>query len=260
MKYLFICCNSQVSYENFIIIFGGNPIEMSFCRIACFRDFRNFSRFAYIRKFSTMHSDHGETMDISRNSKAMSRAFVPLRSIPASDLGFSILADSNKDIALKVVREGEILSPKMVFAAKILSLSSSAFGLAMIPIISQLAARKPGTGNVAAVVDSFFILYAFTPILLHQILVKRYIVDLYYNPNTEIFTSIHFGFFLGKRALRFRAEDVIDSNRSPDMFKLWFPLATVVIHGKPLMLSLNEETYGDVEIFKKLTKNIKLTS
>ncbi|VDN44319.1 unnamed protein product [Gongylonema pulchrum] len=41
--------------------------------------------------------------------------------------------------------------------------------------------------------DSFFILYAFTPILLHQILVKRYIVNLYYNPETQVlFVAVHF--------------------------------------------------------------------
>ncbi|VDO79605.1 unnamed protein product [Onchocerca flexuosa] len=60
-----------------------------------------------------------ETMNISRNSKAILRSFVPLRSIPASDLGRSILADSDKDSSLKVMREGGILSPKMVFAAKV---------------------------------------------------------------------------------------------------------------------------------------------
>ncbi|CAG9535143.1 unnamed protein product [Cercopithifilaria johnstoni] len=231
---------------------------MSFRRIECFRDFCNFSRLAYMRKFSTAHSDHGETANISRSSTALSAAFVPLRHIPTSDLGHSILANSNKDISLKALQEGRMLSPKMVFAAKILSLSSSAVALAMIPIISQLTTRKPGAGTVTAVLDSFFILYAFTPILLHQILVKRYVVDLYYNPKTEIFTSVHFGFFLTKKALRFRAEDVVDSNHSPDMFKMWFPLATVVIYGKPLMLPLNEEIYEDVEIFKKLTKRIKL--
>uniref|UniRef100_A0A1I7VNS0 Transmembrane protein 70 n=1 Tax=Loa loa TaxID=7209 RepID=A0A1I7VNS0_LOALO len=217
-------------------------------------------RFICIRKFSTVRADHAETSDFNRGSTAISRTFVPLRWISASDLGHSILADSDKNISLKIVQESGMLSPKMVFAAKMLSLSSSAVSLAMIPIISQLGARKSGTGTITAVLDSFFILYAFTPILLHQILVKRYIVDLYYNPNTEIFTSVHYGFFLGKQALRFRAEDVVDSNHSPDMFKIWFPLATVVIHGKPLMLPLNEQAYGDVEIFRKLTKNIKLTS
>ncbi|KAL3989500.1 hypothetical protein ACH3XW_27925 [Acanthocheilonema viteae] len=233
---------------------------MSFRRIECFRNFCNFSRLAYMRKFSTMRPNHDEAADISRSSTALSRAFIPLRYIPTSDLGHSILANSDKDISLKAVREGGMLSPKMVFAAKILSLSSSAVSLAMIPIISQLTTGKPEAGTITAVLDSFFIFYAFTPILLHQILVKRYVVDLYYNPYTEIFTSVHFGFLLGKKALRFRAEDVVDSNQSPDMFKIWFPLATVVIYGKPLMLSLNEETYENVEIFKKLTKNIKLAS
>uniref|UniRef100_A0A0R3RW68 DUF1691 domain-containing protein n=1 Tax=Elaeophora elaphi TaxID=1147741 RepID=A0A0R3RW68_9BILA len=230
---------------------------MFFHRIEYFRDFCHFSRFAYTRKFSTVSSNHGETASISRGFTALPRSFIPLRSIPTSDLGHSILASNDKDISLKAVQKGGILSPKMVFAAKVLSLSSSAVSLTMIPVISQLTTRKPGTETITAVLDSFFILYAFTPILLHQILVKRYIVNLYYNPNTEIFTSVHFGFFLGKQALRFRAEDVVDSNQSPDMFKLWFPLATVVIYGKPLMLSLNEETYEDTEIFKKLTKNIK---
>ncbi|VDK78484.1 unnamed protein product [Litomosoides sigmodontis] len=233
---------------------------MSLSRVEFLKDFCNFSRIAHIRKFSVVHSDHGETTNSSRSSTTLSRAFVPLRRIPISDLGHSVLVNSNKDVSLKPVQKDGILSPKMVLAAKILSLSSSAVSLAMIPIISQLTTRKSGAGTITAVLDSFFILYAFTPILLHYILVRRYVVDLYYNPNTEIFTSVHFGFFVGKQALRFRAEDVVDSNQSPDMFKIWFPLATVVIHGKPLMLSLDEETYGDIKIFKKLTKNVKLAS
>uniref|UniRef100_A0A915PLS5 Uncharacterized protein n=1 Tax=Setaria digitata TaxID=48799 RepID=A0A915PLS5_9BILA len=228
-------------------------------RIACSRRTINLSSPIRLLNLPAARSTHDDAATISGNSTIVPRTFVPLHAVPASDLGHSILIDSRKDNSLKIVREGGMLSPKMVFAAKILSLSSSAFGLAMIPVLSKLVAQKPGTGTIAAVVDSFFILYAFTPILLHQIFIKRYIVDLYYNPRTEIFTSVHFGFFLGKKALRFRAEDLVDSNHSPDMFKMWFPLATAVVHGKPLMLCLNEETYEDVEIFKKLTKNIKLT-
>ncbi|VDM95730.1 unnamed protein product [Thelazia callipaeda] len=194
---------------------------------------------------------------VCENIGIVQRSFVPLRTVSVSDLGYSILTDASKNRSLK---DGGMLPPKLVLAAKVLSLSSSAISLAMIPVMSQILTQKPGTGTIAAVLDSFFILYAFTPILLHQILVKRYIVDLFYNPETEIFTSVHFGFFLGKNALRFRAEDVVDSNYSPDMLKLWFPLATAVIHGKPLMLCLNEKIYNDDLIFRKLTQNIKFTS
>lgn len=61
----------------------------------------------------------GETANITRSSTALSRVFVPLRCIPASDLGHSVLTDNDKNTSLKIMQEGGILSPKMVFAAKV---------------------------------------------------------------------------------------------------------------------------------------------
>ncbi|EJW81351.1 hypothetical protein WUBG_07736 [Wuchereria bancrofti] len=92
---------------------------MSFRRIKCFRDFFNFSGSVCVRKFSTVRSSHGKRADINLSSTAISRAFMPLRCIPSSDLGHSVLANSDKDISLKIVQEGGTLSPKMVFAAKV---------------------------------------------------------------------------------------------------------------------------------------------
>lgn len=61
----------------------------------------------------------GETTNTNRNSTTLSRTFVPLRYIPMSDLGHSVLVNSNKDISLKPVQKDGILSPKMVLTAKV---------------------------------------------------------------------------------------------------------------------------------------------
>uniref|UniRef100_A0A183EX40 Aspartate transaminase n=1 Tax=Gongylonema pulchrum TaxID=637853 RepID=A0A183EX40_9BILA len=64
----------------------------------------------------------GEAATISRNATSiLPRAFVPLRSIPAADLGHSILADANKDGSFKLLQQGNMLSPRAVLAAKVIS-------------------------------------------------------------------------------------------------------------------------------------------
>jgi len=74
----------------------------------------------------------------------------------------------------------------------------------------------------------------------------------------QIFTTLHYDFFLRKRALRFRSEDVFDIADAAEMRKLWFPLATCVVHSYPLLLSLNEKAYRDPEAFKLLTWNVQV--
>lgn len=49
------------------------------------------------------------------------RNFVPLRSISQAELGTSVLSTNSEHISLQEVRQGSLLSPRMVLAAKVLS-------------------------------------------------------------------------------------------------------------------------------------------
>ncbi|KHN71283.1 Transmembrane protein 70 -like protein, mitochondrial [Toxocara canis] len=142
---------------------------------------------------------------------------------------------------------------------QLLSLSSSALGLIMVPILSsylwEAAREQPNIMLFAIVANTFLTLLSLTPLLL-QFLVKRFIVDIYYNSETKVFTTIHYGFLLNKRALRFRVDHVVDAAQAPEMKKLWLPLATVFVHGRPLLLSLDPNSYVDRSAFELLTKNV----
>jgi hypothetical protein len=141
------------------------------------------------------------------------------------------------------------------------SIGSSSLGVVMIPVLTsylwEAATERPSMMAFAFVANSFLGILTFTPLLLH-FLAKRFVVNLYYNDDTKIFTSIHYSFFLQKRALRFCAEDVVDSAIAPETKKLWLPLATCFVGGKPLLLSLDRRQYRNEAAFDLLMKNVNI--
>lgn len=188
------------------------------------------------------------------------RNLLNLHSIPPEDLGTSILYRNESGRRISANSAHDILN-KGVRITKMLSLSSSALGLVMVPVLSaylwDAASEQPSVMLFAVVANAFLTLLSSTPFLL-QFLVKRFIVDIYYNNKTKVFTTVHYGFLLNKRALRFRVDDVIDAASAPEMKKLWLPLATVFVHGRPLLLSLDPNSYVDRSAFEALTKNVAI--
>ncbi|CEF66935.1 Protein of unknown function DUF1301, TMEM70 family-containing protein [Strongyloides ratti] len=150
---------------------------------------------------------------------------------------------------------------KGVIAAKIFSLSSSALGVVMIPVLTNYlwvaASEKPSMLFFTVLANSFLGLLTFTPLLLH-FLVKRFVCNIYYNHDTETFTSVHYNFFLKKMALQFKASDVADGDTAPEAKKLYIPLATLFIKGKPFIVTLDKNQYRDQLAFEKMTKGIKI--
>ncbi|VDN50739.1 unnamed protein product [Dracunculus medinensis] len=190
----------------------------------------------------------------------MPKAFAPLKSISVDDLGPSIMyrIENGK---CSPANPTHLTMKKGVVSAKFLSLSSSALGLFMVPVLSQYlwdaAVEEPAVMTFVIVSNAIFIVLSLTPLLL-QFLVKRFVVDIRYNADTKVFTTIHYGFFLNKNALRFRIEDLIDANEVMKKSKVHFPLATAFVYGRPLLLSLDEKSYTNIDIFRKLTKNIDI--
>uniref|UniRef100_A0AC35TSX9 Transmembrane protein 70 homolog, mitochondrial n=1 Tax=Rhabditophanes sp. KR3021 TaxID=114890 RepID=A0AC35TSX9_9BILA len=182
---------------------------------------------------------------------------VPLSSIDPSVLGHSILhlkengAEATPTDTMK----------KGVIAAKMFSISSSSLGIIMIPVLTNYlwiaASERPGMMVITILANGFLALLTFTPLLLH-FLVKRFVANIYYNHDTKIYTSVHYNFFLRKMAMQFKAEDVKDGMTAPEAKKLYIPLATAFIHGKPLLLSLDKNQYRDVLAFEAMTKNIEI--
>ncbi|GMT33203.1 hypothetical protein PFISCL1PPCAC_24500 [Pristionchus fissidentatus] len=148
-----------------------------------------------------------------------------------------------------------------VKAAKILSLSSSVAGVVMVPVLSsylwEAAAERPSMMAFAVVANSFLILLSFTPLLLH-FLAKRFPMDIHYNSHTQTFSTVHYSFFMRKYVRRFRKEEVVDAAIAPEMKKVWIPLATMFVHGAPLLVSLDRNAYKDPAAFDSLTTNVEI--
>uniref|UniRef100_A0AC34GS73 Transmembrane protein 70 n=1 Tax=Panagrolaimus sp. ES5 TaxID=591445 RepID=A0AC34GS73_9BILA len=223
---------------------------------------RSCSRFATSKLFfANKNAIFSKSVTLMRCSStattSLSHQLVPLSSIPSDDLGVSI-------IHLKENGSGstptDLLKKGVVFA-KICSIGSTALGVVMIPVLTsylwEAATERPSMMAFALVANSFLGLLTFTPLLLH-FLAKRFVVNVYYNDDTKIFTTVHYNFFLQKRALRFRSEDIVDSAIAPETKKLWLPLATCFVGGKPLLLSLDRRQYRHEPAFDLLMKNITI--
>uniref|UniRef100_A0AC35GJ00 Transmembrane protein 70 n=1 Tax=Panagrolaimus sp. PS1159 TaxID=55785 RepID=A0AC35GJ00_9BILA len=193
----------------------------------------------------------------STATTSVSHQLVPLSSIPPDDLGVSILH-------LKENGSGSTPTDsvkRILVVAKVCSLGSTALGVIMIPALTsylwEAATERPSMMAFTVIANAFLGLLTFTPLLLH-FLAKRYVVNLYYNADSKIFTTVHYNFFLQKRALRFCAEDVVDAAIAPETKKLWLPLATCFVGGKPLLISLDRHQYRHESAFDLLTKNITI--
>uniref|UniRef100_A0A0N4ZUH6 Transmembrane protein 70 homolog, mitochondrial n=1 Tax=Parastrongyloides trichosuri TaxID=131310 RepID=A0A0N4ZUH6_PARTI len=182
---------------------------------------------------------------------------IPLSSIDKSTLGHSILhlkENGAETTPTDYVKKG-------IIAAKIFSLSSSSAGLIMIPYLTSYlwtaATERPGMMVFTILANTFLGILTFTPLLLH-FLTKRFVSNIYYNHDTKVYTSIQYNFLLRKMALQFKASDVVDPTIAPEAKKLYIPLATAFVHGKPLMISLDRNQYRDQLAFDEMTKNIHI--
>uniref|UniRef100_A0A7E4VL58 Transmembrane protein 70 homolog, mitochondrial n=1 Tax=Panagrellus redivivus TaxID=6233 RepID=A0A7E4VL58_PANRE len=182
---------------------------------------------------------------------------VPLASISKDDLGVSIMhlkENGGEASPTDLLRKG-------VLIAKLCSIGSSSLGVVMIPVLTsymwQAASERPSMMVFAILANGFLGLLTFTPLLLH-FLAKRFVANVFYNADSKVFTTVHFNFFLQKRALRFKASDVVDSAIAPETKKLWLPLATCFVGGQPLLLSLDRRQYRNEAAFDILTKNINI--
>ncbi|KAE9417504.1 hypothetical protein Angca_009343 [Angiostrongylus cantonensis] len=198
----------------------------------------------------------------SSKSCTRKRHLVPLSTLKRDEIGHSIL-HCKETLPRGSPRTSHDLLATGVFAAKILSLSSSAAGAVMVPLISsylwETATERPTIMLFTIVANTFLALLSFTPLLLH-FLTKRFPINLYYNKDTKIFTSVHYNFFLKKMALQFKAGEVVDAQIAPEMKKVWIPLATAFVHSKPLLISLDRNAYVDKLAFDEITKNINIPS
>ena len=94
-------------------------------------------------------------------------------------------------------------------SVKIFSLSTSFAGLIAQPLLYEQADKMGSSTPVIVAVCGFVGFFTFiTPFLLNLI-TKRYVTEMRYDPFTQEYTAVIITFFLRKKPITFKVEDVI---------------------------------------------------
>ncbi|KPJ20712.1 Transmembrane protein 70-like, mitochondrial [Papilio xuthus] len=133
------------------------------------------------------------------------------------------------------------LTPQ-IKAVKIFSLSSSAAGLVAQPIIIKEASTIGSTSLLIAICSVVGFFTFVTPLLLH-IITKKYVSEVYYNPDTMSYTAVTRNFFLVSKKLEFKAEDVVVPD-IPGMF--------TTMHAKGTPLFIEARHFNDPMHYAKI--------
>jgi hypothetical protein len=86
-------------------------------------------------------------------------------------------------------------------ALKIFSLTTSAIGLGVQPLVLTQFLAKYGSGATIGIFSALAFFTAVTPIMIHYI-AKKYITELYYDKSTQTYKAITFSFLLGRVEVR----------------------------------------------------------
>lgn len=172
-----------------------------------------------------------------------SRIFSCLNSTPAkmpfsapSSCKFSSKAPGDQDHLVYVGQQADLFK-----GLKIFSLSTSGIGLLLQPYLLMEAQDL----SLAWAVPLFSIVNTFifvNPILIHY-LAKRYALEIYFNPDTKVFTLYRLSFFARKKAISFKAEDVV----VPDI-----PTPFAMFNVKGLPMFAHEGHFSDIEVYKHM--------
>lgn len=133
---------------------------------------------------------------------------------------------TEEDNKLECIYKGP-LTPQ-IKGVKVFSLSSSAAGLLAQPIIIKEAATIGSTSLLVAICSVVGFFTFVTPVLLH-IITKKYVTEIHYDPTTSTYTASTINFFLAKKKLDFKVEDV-EVPEIPGMF------TTLKAKGTPLFI------------------------
>ncbi|KAI8759270.1 transmembrane protein 70 mitochondrial [Biomphalaria glabrata] len=151
---------------------------------------------------------------------------------------FSSSSVEKEDLG-ELVYQGRIGS--MFRALKIFSLSTSAIGLCLQPYLLMTYQDTP----LKLAIPMFAVLNVFVfvnPILIHFI-AKKYVLEMYFNTQTKVFTAILLTFFARKEKISFTADDV-DCPDVPNMFAMF------TAKGRPLFA--HEADFTSLEVYKHL--------
>lgn len=132
---------------------------------------------------------------------------------------------------------------------KVFSLTTSLAGIAAQPVLYEKATQLGSSTPVIVAVCSFVGFFTFvTPFLLH-IITKKYVTELNFNPLTKEYTAVIITFFLTKRQIKFRVEDV-NVPEVPGMFTSF--LVKTKDLKKPVALFIDPKLFEDPTHYVKI--------
>jgi len=153
-----------------------------------------------------------------------------------SQCKFSTKAPSDQEHLVYVGQQASMFK-----GLKLFSLSTSGIGLLLQPYLVMEAQDL----SLAWAIPLFSIVNTFifvNPILIHY-LAKRYALEIYFNPETKVFTLYRLSFFARKKAISFKAEDV----EVPDI-----PTPFAMFNVKGLPMFAHEGHFSDIEVYKHM--------
>nr|XP_021183300.2 transmembrane protein 70 homolog, mitochondrial [Helicoverpa armigera] len=133
------------------------------------------------------------------------------------------------------------LTPQ-IKGVKVFSLSSSAAGLLAQPIIIREAATIGSTSLLVALCSVVGFFTFVTPLLLHFI-TKKYVTEIHYDPTTSTYSATTINFFLARKKLDFKVEDV----QVPDI-----PGAFTTLNAKGVPLFIEARHFTDPIHYAKM--------
>lgn len=105
----------------------------------------------------------------------------------------------------KIIYTGGLTS--QIKALKIFSLTTSAIGLGVQPLVWTHFLAKYGTGATIGTFSMVAFFTAVTPLMIHYI-AKKYVTELYFDKNNQTYKAITFSFLLGRVEVRIKCDYV----------------------------------------------------
>lgn len=216
------------------------------CRTIVCQSTKIFHSKSWIRLFSSLQQQHkdrsikGKEFFIDPN---LSKSFNKLKEgnfIPAF-VDIDSIKDSPREKTLgKLVYTGKL--DKSFRAAKSLSLASSLGGAICYPVMLPKILEETSIFLAIGytIISATFVLL--TPSLI-QMICKRYLTSLYYDDKTGQFTGFYKNFFMMKREIQFRAEDV----EVPPITGMF---TSMLIQNRPFFI--NHDDFDDKFVLKKM--------
>lgn len=131
---------------------------------------------------------------------------------------------------------------------KFLSISTTFITAAAMPSVYTKCMELENP-EVSLGLMCFISLYSMcTPLLIHYIIGKKYVIDMYYNPEEKKYTAETYNLFLIRQKLEFTEDDV----NVPDVTG---PFTTCYIKGKPMFF--NEVGFPDQIYYHRIMGNYK---